>query len=318
MDPARELAQLVQARLAAPRARRRAAPRAPGRPPRAGARSRAARRARPSATARRRAGRARAGAARRRRRARAAPATRAAPRSAPAAPRRGARSRARAPPRRPPRGRAGAGRRARDRAGSRAIRRPCSSTSVHPPAGRLTGRPAGVDEAAGLRQPVGHGDATGRRAPRRARPARRRCRAPGRAGRSAPRSGPPGRAGCAAARPGTRTARWRAAGSTASRAPRPRRRRRRARPPPRARGTPRPTVQITGASTRRCGSLAARQRRHMIVRLTAITSSAPKNWSRSSRSDSAWSGRTTSRFRGSPAGCSSNSSDGICSTVVVK
>ena len=86
MDPARELAQLVQARLelraraVEQRRQLRVALRPAARDPELH------RRARPSATARRRAGRAPAAGARRRRPARAARATRAAPRSARAAP----------------------------------------------------------------------------------------------------------------------------------------------------------------------------------------------------------------------------------------
>ena len=57
--------------------------------------------------------------------------------------------------------------------------------------------------------------------------------------------------------------------------------------------------------------------RHQIARLVPMIAMAAANWSRSSRSDSVWSAWTTSRFRGSPE-TSSNSSDGSCSTVVEK
>ena len=270
-------------------------------------------------TGRRRAGRARGGGARRRRPRRD---ERASPELLDAGAQLGgqaAGSRAPARPPRPPRGRAAARRPARGRGRSPRSARPWSSTSVHAPACKC------------------HGPAARRRRSGPVRAASRRARATGRRGhRPAPRGGPRARAPGRGARRAPETAvAWtsRLRNSPARNAERDRRERHERKqlqhrpagsPPRRSRSPTAKTanaaapVHITGASARRCGGVAVRQRRTRIVGLATMTATAATACSRVQRVGQAPVRLDQSAGCEAPRSGSSKSRAGTWSTVTAR
>ena len=199
-----------------------------------------------------------------------------------------------------------------------AIRSPCSSTGVHSPVGQLHRPAVGVDEARRLREPVRErhrrvAERVGERRADRVRPRRLPDLRHQRREPVALREPAAQQPGEEAERDGRERAGSPARSShVRARARRPRRR---------TAATAieherRPPVHKTGAMTRRCGPVAPRQRRTSSTVLVAMIGNTTDELQRRRAGPTAsWSSTDDEQVARRPGDCSSNSSDGIWSTV---